>query len=108
MDFECKEMVTKVLPTFRSLLAKTLVNKHGYTQTQAASKIGVTQAAISNYLNSKRATKSHKILDIKYALLESIAFETAEKIANNEIKPDEITIYFCKFCNSFKESSEIK
>jgi predicted transcriptional regulator len=108
MDFQCSEIVNKVLPTFRSLLAKTLINKHGYTQIQAASKIGVTQAAISNYLNSKRAKKRHNTLGINYALVESIANETAEKIVTNEIKPDEITIYFCKFCNSFKDNSKSK
>jgi predicted transcriptional regulator len=108
MDFQCKEIVARVIPTFRSLLAKALIDKYGYTQTQAASKIGVTQAAISHYLNSKRAKKGRKTLGIDYALLESIARETAEKIVADEIKPDEITIYFCKFCNSFKESSAIK
>jgi predicted transcriptional regulator len=107
VDINCSIIVKKVLPAFRSYLAKALINKYGYTQTKAASSIGVTQAAISNYVHSKRAKRGYKKLGINYSLVESIANETAEKIVYDKIKPAEITLYFCKFCNSLKASNKI-
>ncbi len=86
-------------------MAKKLVNKHGYTQREAARKIGITQAAISQYLNEKRAARGVRDLRINYPLVESMACEAAEKIANNEMNPDEIIAYFCKLCTTMRESN---
>jgi predicted transcriptional regulator len=45
-----------VLPAIRKELAKALVASHGTTQKQAAELLGVTEAAISQYLTSKRGS----------------------------------------------------
>lgn len=105
MDPPCLNVIYKILPAFRLLLAKQLINNHGYTQMEAARRIGITQGAISQYINSKRATKGTKELGINYALVESMANEAAEKIANNKMNPDEITTYFCKLCLTMRENN---
>ena len=104
MDPPCQIVITKILPTFRFLVAKQLTSKHGFTQMQAANKMGITQSAISQYLASKRATRG-KDLDINYSLVESMAKETAEKIARNQLNPAEIVTYFCKLCMTMRESN---
>lgn len=44
-----------LLPAIRRELALTLINKYSLTQKQTANIIGVTEAAISQYIKSKRA-----------------------------------------------------
>ena len=105
MDPPCKVIIYEILPAFRLFLAKQLIKKHGYTQMEAASKMGITQAAISQYITAKRAAKGIIELDINYPLVESMAIEAAEKIAKNKMKPDEITTYFCQLCKTIKENN---
>ena len=57
MDPQCEIIGKYVLPIFRSMLAKELVQKYHLSQTEAAKKLGTTQAAVSQYLSSKRAYK---------------------------------------------------
>ncbi|MEN2974303.1 MAG: helix-turn-helix domain-containing protein [Candidatus Caldarchaeales archaeon] len=45
------------LPAIRSFIAKKLILEKGYTQEKAAEAVGVTQAAISNYLRGVRGFK---------------------------------------------------
>jgi len=74
-----------VLPAIRRELAKSLIN-YGLTQKQIAEKLGITDAAVSQYLNSKRAKEiefdqelnkkikeaAKRIIDSKYNLIEEI------------------------------------
>jgi predicted transcriptional regulator len=47
MPSRCETVGKKVLPVFRSLIAKELMNTYNLTQVKAAQKLGTTQAAIS-------------------------------------------------------------
>lgn len=48
-----------VLPTLRALIAKKLVLEKRYTQEKAAKVVGVTQAAVSNYIRGVRGARSY-------------------------------------------------
>ena len=48
-------MVWYVLPAIRRELSKTLIKEHKLTQKQVAELLGITEAAVSQYLKSKRA-----------------------------------------------------
>jgi len=93
----CEMIVKQVLPVFRAMVAENLVNKHGLTQTEAASKLGITQAAISQYLREKRGhnPNSENLTTSVHAL----AGEFAEKLASqtDEIETT-VTANFCKIC----------
>ena len=43
-----------VLPALRREIARILIKSHGFTQKQVASVLGITEGAVSQYLNSKR------------------------------------------------------
>jgi len=45
------------IPMVRSILARKLILEHSFTQEEAAKAMGVTQAAISNYLRGVRGMK---------------------------------------------------
>jgi predicted transcriptional regulator len=44
-----------IIPAIRRELAKTLIEKHKFTQERAANVLGVSKAAVCQYLGKKRA-----------------------------------------------------
>ena len=55
------EIETKTsIPALRALIAKKLIGVHKMNQKQAANSLGVTQAAISNYMRGTRGTGGHR------------------------------------------------
>jgi predicted transcriptional regulator len=99
----CETIGKYVLPIFRSLVAKELVKTYNLTQLETAKKLGTTQAAISQYINSKRAFKGAGHLNSVLPKIQAIAFETAKRLAEDEISADEVTLDFCKLCSTFGE-----
>jgi predicted transcriptional regulator len=101
MDPQCEIVGKYVLPIFRSLLAKELVQKYHLSQTEAGKKLGTTQAAISQYLSSKRAYKGIEQVQEFMPKLQLMAGETAEKLISKEISAQDITVNFCQLCSTF-------
>jgi predicted transcriptional regulator len=90
------------------MLAKELVQKYHLKQTEAAKKLGTTQAAISQYLSSKRAYKGIEHVEQFLPQIQTMADETARKIMNKEMGVDEVTFDFCKLCNTFCKKDDVK
>jgi predicted transcriptional regulator len=108
MDPQCEIIGKYVLPIFRSMLAKELVQKYHLSQTEAAKKLGTTQAAVSQYLSSKRAYKGIEHVEQYLPRIQVMAAETAEKLVNKEIAAKDVTFDFCRLCSTFcmKNSAE--
>ncbi len=101
MDPQCEIIGKYVLPIFRSMLAKELVQKYHLSQTETAKKLGTTQAAVSQYLSSKRAYKGMEQMEEFLPKIKTMAGETAEKLMNKEIAAGDITFDFCRLCSTF-------
>ena len=101
MDPQCEIIGKYVLPLFRSTLAKELVQKYNLSQTEAAKKLGTTQAAVSQYLSSKRAQKGIEHVEEFLPQIQAMAEETARKLVNKEISAGDITPDFCNLCVTF-------
>ena len=101
MVARCETVGKYIMPVFRSLIARELTNTHKLTQVEAAQKLGTTQAAISQYINSKRAFKGTEKLGDIMPQLQMMAYETARRLASNEMRPEEISVDFCKSCPTF-------
>ena len=50
----CDTMVRNLLPPMRAEMAVRLVQKQGMSQSDAAKRLGVTRAAVSQYISRKR------------------------------------------------------
>ncbi|MDR0470788.1 MAG: helix-turn-helix domain-containing protein [Nitrososphaerota archaeon] len=100
MSPQCEIIAKYILPIFRSMLAKELVQTHHLSQTETAKKLGTTQAAISQYLNSKRAYKGTKQIEEFLPQIQTLATETAKKIADNKTNPENITPHICNLCTT--------
>ena len=102
----CEIVVRYVLPAFRSMVAKELIEKYGFTQVAAAKKLGTTQAAISYYLDAKRGGKRLKQLESNPAIQAAIT-SIAEGIASDKMKPEESLAEFCNLCNDLRRQDVI-
>lgn len=92
----CEIVVWYVLPVLRCEMAKELV-KQGKKQREVAMLLGVTDAAISQYLKDKRG-KAEWLDDEVRRLIQ----QAAKRIAKGEPVPPEI----CKICNSLKGTNK--
>ncbi len=97
----CELVVKLVLPAFRSLVAKTLIEKYHFSQVAAAEKLGTTQAAVSHYLYSKRGDKRMKQLEAVPSV-QSIADEVALGIATDRFSPFDAMLKFCELCKNLR------
>ncbi len=109
MGPRCETIGRYVLPIFRSLVAKELIDTYNLTQVETAEKLGTTQAAISQYVNSKRALKSTERVNKLLPKIREMATKTAKRLAEDELPSGDVPIDFCKLCISFfeAESKEI-
>jgi hypothetical protein len=53
----CEIMVQRVLPAIRAVLARELMNEHKCTQQQVANLLGLSRAAVSQYVSEKRGAE---------------------------------------------------
>lgn len=74
-----------LIPALRREIAKALISKYNITQKQTAKILGITEAAISQYLSSKRGS------EIKFSKSESEEIgKTAKEIIKNPGKTTEL------------------
>ena len=108
MSARCESIGKFVLPVFRSLVAKELTSTYHLTQIEVAKKLRTTQAAVSQYVNAKRAIKGTKQFNDILPKIQEEAKETAKRLAKQETTWDEVTLDFCKLCSSFYTDEEDK
>jgi len=104
---QCEVVARYILPIFRSMVAKELIEKYNFTQVAAAEKLGTTQAAISQYIHSKRGYKGIEQFENILPEIQSVASETAKSIASGELSAEEVTSRFCKLCTKLREKKKI-
>ena len=95
-----------VLPTFRSLVAKELIEKYHFSQTTVAEKLGTTQAAISYYVYSKRGDKRIKQLE-SIPSVQSAASEVAQGIAAEKLSIIDAMLKLCNLCVALRKGEVI-
>lgn len=102
----CEVVAQYVLPAFRSIVAKTLIEEHNFSQVATAKELGVTQASISQYLYSKRGEKIIKQLE-KVPSVQSAAKDIARNIAAGKFTPIDSMQVFCRLCIDLRDNGVI-
>ncbi len=100
MKIPCELIVWYVLPSIRRELARELVGKHNFTQAEVARRFGVTDAAISQYLKSKRGTSMELETSGKYGEFKL----EIEKAAQRMVDGSDIVTETCRICDMVKKS----
>jgi predicted transcriptional regulator len=88
------------------LIAKELIDNYGFSQVNAAKKLGTTQAAVSYYLSEKRGRKNVKQLE-NNPLVKSTVREIVDGIVAETISPDEFMSKICDACTSLRNDGII-
>lgn len=96
--YPCETFARNILPVFRWLVAKELIEKYDFTQLEAAEKLGTTQAAISYYIHLKRGRKGKTQFKEMLPRIQAAAHEAAKDIATGKTSPNEVVQNFCNVC----------
>ena len=107
MSISCENVARHILPIYRSFVAKELVTKYNLTQNEAAKKLGTTQAAVSQYINSKRGVKGVPNYHEIEPLVQTAAAKVAEQMATAEINLEKFNESFCDLCMALRKTKKI-
>ncbi|UCD13998.1 MAG: hypothetical protein JSW60_00850 [Thermoplasmatales archaeon] len=88
----CEYMMWNGLPVIRKEIAVCIINNYGLNQKETAEKLGVTPAAICQYLSKKRG----KIKIVDESILAEIN-KSADRIIKNEGE-SVVTPETCRIC----------
>jgi len=92
----CETIVLEFLPVIRAIIAKSLIEKYGMSQKQAAEKLGISQPAISQYKKEIRGYRADIVKHNSEAM--RIIDGLAKKVAYGELTQKEASMEFCELC----------
>jgi len=99
MIVPCEKAVWTVVPAMRRELARVMVEELGLSRRQTSEKLGITEAAISQYLKNKRGYKiilsTHSMKTLK---------STAERISRFS-DDKKISKEFCSLCHRIRSEA---
>ncbi|KXA93609.1 hypothetical protein AKJ64_00050 [candidate division MSBL1 archaeon SCGC-AAA259E17] len=102
----CEIIVKKGLPAIRALLVKDLIDRHNLSQKQAAKRLGITQAAVSQYLSSIRGDgKLEKELE-KAEIFDEIQ-NLSDKVAAEDSDKSQIINDICDICDLIRKEGTL-
>jgi len=93
----CEMVVNKILPSVRGELVRILSAEHGMRQTEIAEMLGITQASVSQYLNSSRG-RDKLLLEI-FPEIETDMKDVARDMLGDVNNTDKKQISFKLWCN---------
>ncbi len=99
MKAPCENVVWYVLPAIRSELAKELAKV--MSQKEISKILGITQAAVSQYVSNKRGSKIKLSDDARAAIA-----DLADDIAS--VGTGDPTLKICEVCKKIREDEHCK
>ncbi len=105
MLLPCEVGVKTVLPAVKAIMARSIVQKHGYTEKQTANLLGLSQSAVSRYIGRQRGANLSAIESTQevIALIEQMVI-TIIKAPQNKL---ELLELFCTTCVFIREKGLI-
>ena len=101
----CMIVVQSILPPIRASVSRELVEKYGLRKSKVAELMGLTPAAITQYLNMTRGDKL-EIIESSDKIMELVS-DIAFKIAESESAPDIVILQMCRVCNLIRSQGLI-
>jgi uncharacterized protein len=101
MILPCEVGVKTVLPAVKAIMARTIVEKHGYNEKQTATLLGLSQSAVSRYVSRERGDNLVAIEgapDI-IAMIDAMVLS----IVNDPQNRSKLLELFCQTCSTIRE-----
>jgi predicted transcriptional regulator len=90
----CERLAKEVLPSVRSMIAKSLIEEKKVSLYSAAKLLGVTPAAISNYIRRKRGSHLLRELESDESIV-NMANVIAERISREHRVDSKVICVAC-------------
>lgn len=97
----CEYMMWSGLPVIRKEIAESMINDFGLSQKEAAIRLGITPAAVCQYVSRKRGK-----IDISDKILLKEIRDSAENIIDNGNQS--ILSETCRICKLLRASSQFE
>ena len=101
MLMPCEAIIKSFLPAIRAATAKKL-SKHKLSQSAIAKSLGITQAAVSNYLSGKYAKHIKEIESTKE--IQKTAVQVAKMIAVEKTHQRNVVNSICIACDGLVDN----
>ena len=102
MLMPCEAIIKSFLPAIRAATAKKL-SEHELSQAAIAKNLGITQAAVSNYLSGKYAKHIKEIES--NSEIQRTANRIAQMVAVERKEKKHVVSKICLACDNFADSS---
>ncbi len=96
----CELMVQDIFPTVRALMAKEMMDKLNYNQSEVAAKMRITQPAVSQYMHELRGKKAELITSNPKVY--SLIRDSAKKLST--ATAPESMLVLCNICKEIRRS----
>ena len=96
----CEYMVWNGLPVIRKEIAESMINDYGLTQKETAEKLGITPAAVCQYLSKKRGRSDIEDKNI----LSEIKVSAKTIISNGN---GHVISETCRICKLLRASNDL-
>lgn len=101
MILPCEVGVKTVLPAVKAIMARTIVEKHGYNEKQTATLLGLSQSAVSRYVSRERG---HNLVSIEntpdiLTIIDQMVLSLIQEPQNRT----KVLELFCETCTSIRE-----
>jgi len=96
MLFPCETSLKYFLPALRAKVVEELY-KRNFSQDEIAKKLGISQAAVSKYINKNYNKKIEKLKNSKEIK------NMADEFINNLLRNKDVQVDFKKFCEICKK-----
>jgi predicted transcriptional regulator len=102
----CMVVVQYILPALRVAISRQLVNELNLKRSEAAKKMDVTPAAITQYLNKSRGDKAINVIKSSERINELI-IDLAKDLADSENPSDIQLLKLCRTCQAIRSEGLI-
>ncbi len=100
----CEIASRRYVPAIRASVAIVLVREYGFSAYRVAKLLGLTPAAVSNYLLGRRGGELVNLL-LSNDQLKKMVFEIASKIAEGSDNIEELVQMMCKLCKELRKAA---
>ncbi len=100
----CEWKVKELIPMLRACLAIVMIKEFGLSIYHTSKLLGVTPAAISNYLTAKRSREDAVARVLGDEESANIIRDYAKKLINNEMEAGDV---LCILCKKFSEPESL-
>ncbi len=95
MEPECRTITSEMIPAVRAYLAEAMSSRYKLRQQEIAKRLGMTQVAVSKYINMKY---SPAVAKAKAEVAKQIAHTHFVKEIMKSRNPDEVNRRIERFC----------